>query len=316
MGVTSTDFYRTLFNPGEYTCFGNAYAINVTEVQDINVGEFFSINPLAKDKDYAWEQKPKKRKPDVGRRADINVTEFRNFLFEMDQVNTELQYEMMEVLKPYLTTMVFSGGKSIHGILCLETPLDVEVHTTSATMAYSYVWTRLALFFTKKLEEAGYVRPRGNSTFFDSACKNASRLSRCANAMRNNGELQKLLYVGTRTDSERLREIIAQAPKIFVSVTEKTFDSPPIDYMDFRSRASNSLKFKLDSAKSWVDIAGMYPELFRLSLWAIDSTGVDKGLLYEILDKTVFPELLDIGYPGYKLRKPVEDAYKVKRMKI
>jgi hypothetical protein len=59
----------------------------------------------------------------------------------------------------------------------------------------------------------------------------------------------------------------------------------------------------------------MYPELLKLTYWAIDSTGVDKDTFLEVLWEKTFPKLLEAGYPERKLVVAINDAYSGKRRK-
>lgn len=99
------DFYKTLFDLGENTCF--AQTVYETEINNAMQGnyddeQYFCINPLN------------------GPRKDANVYIFRNILLEFDKDSREKQLErLMQV--PY-TTLVWSGGKSHHAIISLETP--------------------------------------------------------------------------------------------------------------------------------------------------------------------------------------------------
>ena len=166
--MTNSDFFYTLFNEGEYTSFARhqrgtkVYDIDNTHESVASWVVFFCINPLHGTKDlnpieeYHTEDKP--------RRADANVVVYRNILIEMDSIPVEDQAEFIEKTGLPYTTSVFSGGKSIHYIISLETPIESE-------KAY------------RKLVERIH-KALGGKSVVDVACKNPSRFSRFPNAQR------------------------------------------------------------------------------------------------------------------------------------
>ena len=112
-------------------------------------------------------------KPDIEHRSDEGTISKRNLLFEFDNISIEEQKELIEKNKSIINRCVFSGSKSIHSRITLtEEPESIE--------EYKYIWKRI------------------NEDFFnglaDKACSNPSRLTRCPNAIRENGKKQELLY--------------------------------------------------------------------------------------------------------------------------
>ena len=95
----------TLFNENEYTCMGDMYKNKVFPVGDIiKTHEYVSINPMKKGTT----------------RKGINITSFRNFLFEMDELNKQEQAERIKTSGLPYSTIVDSGNKSLHFVLALE----------------------------------------------------------------------------------------------------------------------------------------------------------------------------------------------------
>jgi len=95
----------TLFNENEYTCMGDMYENKVFPVGDIiKTHEYVSINPMKKGTT----------------RKGINITSFRNFLFEMDELNKQEQAERIKTSGLPYSTIVDSGNKSLHFVLALE----------------------------------------------------------------------------------------------------------------------------------------------------------------------------------------------------
>ena len=104
----------------------------------------------------------------------------------MDSIPVEDQKEYIEKIGMPYTTAVFSGGKSIHYIISLETPITDE-------KAY------------RKLVERIH-RACGGKTVVDVACKNPSRFSRFPNARRpDKGDtVQTLITINDRVLNDDL----------------------------------------------------------------------------------------------------------------
>lgn len=153
-------FFEVLFDKDDYTCFSpNKYGTSVGAwVADV---QFFSINPMHTS------------------RLDANVTKYRNLLIEFDKVPLEEQLELCKTI-PY-STLLFSGGKSYHAIISLETPLETESQ-----------YRVLAEKIYDKVPQA------------DRTVKNPSRFSRAPNYMRDTGMRQTIIDVKTRVPTEHV----------------------------------------------------------------------------------------------------------------
>ncbi len=157
------DFWYTLFDAGEMVCISND--VLGTSLQTLNAtstGQFFSINPL-KDK-----------------RADANVTCYRNILIEFDNIPLTEQEAYKDII-PF-TTMVFSGGKSYHFIISLQNPCsNIEEYRALVKRIY------------KKMPGS------------DPSVRNPSRFSRTPEVVRlENGQKQTLMEVNSRVSREEL----------------------------------------------------------------------------------------------------------------
>jgi hypothetical protein len=179
--MTQQQFLNLLFDRGQQTCFApDAKGVTIKPTpgpKDV----FFSINAISHDMD----AEPTESWHDVSkpRRADCNVICFRNFLIELDNMPLVQQIDYVRSKVP-VSAITFSGKKSYHFIISLETPLyDLEDY-----MKFSHGLMRL-------LPEA------------DKATKNPSRLSRLPGVVRpDTGLLQELVYLGTRIASKDLPE--------------------------------------------------------------------------------------------------------------
>lgn len=160
-------FFDVLFDSGELTCF--SHTLWDTELReavtlpDTSEPQFFSINPMHTS------------------RADSNVTCYRNILIEFDDRPISEQLTLIKESGVPYSTLVYSGGKSIHAIISLSTPAkSVEEY--------------------RRVVAAIYKKFPG----IDRANSNPSRFSRVADSMRDNGKRQELLDLKTRVSMEEL----------------------------------------------------------------------------------------------------------------
>lgn len=206
-------FYSTLFDSEQSTCFtyGNKGTTVYPTTQPPTNVQFFSINALHPEKDL--DPRTDKHSATRPRRADANVVCYRNILLEFDKGSIEEQQELVEKLNLPYSTCVFSGGKSLHYIISLETPLQTAAE-------YRVLANRLY-----------YVIGSG----VDSTCKNPSRLSRAPGVMRygTNNE-QKLIAVRGRVKNAALEQwlvALGSNPPVYEEPTMVDYDqaAPQID---------------------------------------------------------------------------------------
>ncbi len=155
-----------LFRHDEWVCGAiDAHGANSMMVSRLDSDyQFFSINPL---------------KPGT-RRKDENVAVYRNFLLEIDRLPLPEQRPAIEALGIPYTSLVYSGGKSLHIIISLAVPCQSE----------------------KEYRDLG-LRLMAAVPICDPTTKNPSRLSRTPSAVRDNGETQTLIEMrGPVSNSE------------------------------------------------------------------------------------------------------------------
>ena len=285
-------FFSRLFDGMGGICSGD---FKETTVGGPISGNFFSINKLEH------------------RRLDKNVVTYRNFLFEMDTIDLETQEEIWTKLGAPITSLVYSGGKSYHAIVSLERPVERGGDAEAGIGRYKAIWERMRDCMDDKIEAMGYECP--GESFFDSACKNPSRLSRVPGKRRENGNLQKLKFLGKRVSFEKFESFYDF--NYFAEEPKKYFENLSLDVQadtvrEFWQLCPTGLKNTLRYV-DWADSAGMYPKLLQLTYWAIDSTGVPKDILLEALWEKTFPKLLESGYPKQKLTTAIDHAYNSKR---
>lgn len=182
-------FLNLLFDEGQVSCFTenpHGYKVSHSPRSD---DLFFCINALHPSKDLnptkEWHDEHKPR------RADVNVVCYRNFLIEIDNMPLEEQIQYVTSKVP-VSTIVYSGGRSYHFIISLETPL------ASAT-EYAEVARRLCKLFPEA----------------DRTMKNPSRLSRLPSRIRpETNKKQELHHLGKRVPNKQLLDNLPEIPKI------------------------------------------------------------------------------------------------------
>lgn len=194
--LTMSNFLSTLFDTEDWTCFTDSpYGVQIFKwPKDTHI--FFSINPI----DAFQDLQPSKpwhavNKP---RRADCNVTRHRNFLIEMDNMNLDEQKEYVLSKLP-VSAITYSGGKSLHFIISLKTPVSGQKYTELARRIHKLL-------------------PKSDPTQ-----KNPSRLSRLPFRERPDGKYQELLFLGDRIEIATLEKLLPELPTI---ISIKDFSDP------------------------------------------------------------------------------------------
>lgn len=229
-------------------------------------------------------------------RHSSNVIIVRNFVFESDTLDIELQKTLVPKVAAVvpIRAAVYSGGKSVHYFISLATPLAPDPDQ------YKRCWQGLA----DKIESV-----LGVGTL-DKATKDIVRLARIGGATRANGVKQDLLYVGTLADSDSVLESQVFPTLSHITVSTSVISSATAFATELKAKKSlATLHQSLTVPKTWAASAGLYPKLFRLALWAKDSTGVSEPALLEFMQRYTFPTLKAHGYD----RDPsiaIKNAYK------
>jgi hypothetical protein len=300
MGIKA---FKLLFRSSDQICVGNEYATEVGPQPLEPRSSFFSINPLSSQFDYQKSATGLIERNNGSRRADLNVTRFQNFLAEIDNIPVQDQLELLKKSDFPWATITYSGGKSLHAILSLETPLDIEPHTQEGVDFYKKTWKQLASVFEQRI---------GLSNVLDSSCQNPSRLSRMPGAYRNGIE-QKLLYLGRLCSNHELNEILKECTDIKDTKISKLKNVTSLSEKDIKLYIPAELFARLRFPASWSQgESGNYPHIFKLALWLHDSTGCDFDTAIQFFEKYTFPGLRRMGYPDHRMKKAVEDAFRSK----
>jgi hypothetical protein len=174
-----------LFQPGEVSCYTDkATGTSVSSgPQDADL--FVCVNALHPYQDLAPSQPwHRDNRP---RRADVNVVSYRNFVLELDKGTLEEQYALVTARLP-VSTITFSGSKSLHFIVSLEQPL-------TSNAEYRTMAERLLTL----VPEA------------DPSCRNPSRLTRIPGPTRpDTGLKQKLMEIRARVSNAELETLLPQ----------------------------------------------------------------------------------------------------------
>jgi hypothetical protein len=249
----------------------------------IDRSAFFCINPVK----------------NLDNRQLENLSNLQNFLIEFDEASYEQQFKSIAQIEASglnIASAVFSGSKSIHLIFSMAETLQLD---------YKTAWLALA----------SEVRSITGLTA-DAQCKNANRLSRLAGFVRpDTGKVQELLHLGGFIKNDKLMELVDRH-KIKHAVTQTTVSQDPTMSVEkfelILIKRQNGLYSKIARVDEWAGSVGMYKELFNITCWAIDATGVPESTFKQFAQNKIFPALLEAGYPINKLDKPIDNAYTYK----
>lgn len=238
MRKMTKDFLNLFFNEGEEICFSaNKYAFP-SEPQD-NLNEdstvLVAINPIK------------------GQRNDSNVTAYRTFMVECDDMSLEEQFNYIRSTGFPYSYCCFSGGKSLHFALVL----DREVPSES-------IYRHTAQWILNILEKA------------DPNTKNPSRSVRFPGVIRpDTKKEQRIVHMGNRVSLEKLGDWLNKYPQ---KAPKPMFRKP-----------KNVGKFKMESVGQWAKQALMEgvhnSEGSRNQKWM--SIGCELAMHGMDLDKTI-----------------------------
>ena len=61
-----------------------------------------------------------------------------------------------------------------------------------------------------------------------------------------------------------------------------------------------------------VQSEGNYPELFKICLWSLDTTGLSKELMIQLCERYLFPKYREANYPESKFMNAINDAFSLR----
>lgn len=237
-------------------------------------------------------------------RASINVSAFRNFLFEIDSLPLPTQETLLRKIHPQvpLAQVVYSGGSSLHAIVSVADTLPFKPHTEEGIRSYSQAWRALSTELTAIASDVlGTDCP---ARLFDPSCKDPARLSRTPNVNRpENKKMQSELdgFGGLVSSDFVLGTMFKHG------YSESSVAPPPVEQVSemdlhlFRLRLlypeNNGLRSKISKVTEWASTENMYPAIFQLTLWVIDSVGAPLNITLAFMQSEIFPALKAAGYP-------------------
>lgn len=262
-----------------------------------DLGVYYAINPID-------PLNNRNEKGAATHRASINVTAFRNFLFEIDSLPLDTQESLIRHLATFVppAQVTFSGSSSLHMILSVADTLPFEPHTAAGIAQYSQAWRALNAELTEI--SSAFLGNECPGRLFDPSCKDPSRLSRVPGALRPDTlKIQTELDIPTGfissddvltlMNKHKFADAQTSAPKL-AQVSE-------MDMNQFSMRLlypeNRGLRSKLLSAADWASTEYMYPAVFQLTLWIIDSIGAPPETALNYLRENVFPAIHSAGYP-------------------
>ena len=175
MKETTKQFLNLFFNPEEEICFSaNPYAYPSLPQETLNdeMTVLVAINPIK------------------GQRNDQNVTSYRTFMIECDDMPVSEQWDYVKQMEFPLSYCCFSGSKSLHFALVLN-------HEIPSDYIYRYTYEWILNIMTQA----------------DQKTKNPSRSIRFPGVIRpETGKEQKLIYMGDRISLDTLHKWLNKYP--------------------------------------------------------------------------------------------------------
>lgn len=205
-------FLEALFDEGDLIAFGKDNKNSNKPVQQIpfflnTQAEKFCINPLKE-----W-------------RNTNNVTKIVSLLFEMDEGGISPKEQAKLILKSGLpfTTMVYSGGKSVHTIVRFEEPIE-------DTFWQREWWEAIA----RALKKYGFIA--------DVRARLVVQLSRVPESIRENtGKKQSLMLIRERISFDSMKQWLEANGE---RVRNPKYPKPNTYEVGMNDHVSNVQKFK------------------------------------------------------------------------
>lgn len=176
------DVLKTLFNPEETMCVSH----HKLAYHSISQEEFYSGKiTLKSPKDYEVNVKSSDIcllaiNPINGWRKDEDVTAYRSFLIELDDIPLPDQIKYIEEMKMPYSLAVFSGGKSIHYVITL----DEDIPTYN-------IWKDVNRWITNILTQADQQNQSpSRSMRFPGAIRKPTGIKQIL--LRNNGRISRV----------------------------------------------------------------------------------------------------------------------------
>ncbi len=234
MDSTGRALLNLLFREDEHICVSDTHfackSIPFKEVLENDWITLVSNNPEVPDKKVRTSDlilasvNPMKPQSD---RLDVNVSNFRTFLIEIDIGTLKEQINTLDHIGIPWSAQIFSGGKSIHTVITLDEDLPNE-------RSYRY----LAKWMFNIISSA------------DKNCVNPSRCVRIPGAYRDNDKKQRLRSIKGPVTIKELKDWLNKFPN-FRPVVKK--NKPPLTGIPVYDKLSewtkNQIKYGLKPKK-------------------------------------------------------------------
>lgn len=271
--------------------------LSKANVPPLFAAPYFAINPID-------QLTNRNERGDKTLRAAMNVTAFRNFLFEIDSLDIYEQEPLVRYLHSKLpfAQVTYSGGSSLHAIVSVADTLPFQPHTEDGIALYKQAWRALNTYLTELA--SAHLGEDCPGRVFDPSCKDPCRLSRTPNAMRpDTDRLQaELEGFGGLVSSDQILGLMQRYNLDSISVAppsvgyDATLDTENFKKL-LRTPQLGTLRRKLENPELWAGPENMYPVLFQYTLWVIDATGAPLSTTLAYMHERVFPTLHSVGYP-------------------
>jgi hypothetical protein len=175
-------FLNVLFNEDDHICICRSpfdyFFVKKSEYKG-ELGKLVAINPSD---------------PSTSTRRTSDITQFRIFLIEFDDITLSEQYHGLRTLEFPYATITFSGNRSLHIVLSLE-------HELSDKSEYYFYANWIHNIFKENIGKP------------DNSTKAPSFLTRFPNVLGDDGFVsQKLLAIGNRISIDLLHQWLAKYP--------------------------------------------------------------------------------------------------------
>lgn len=273
--------------------------------------QFVCINPL--------EPINKNIKPDGSlgsRRSYQNVSRINSFLFEIDSIPLEDQLNLVPIITKNLPIkfVTYSGSKSLHFLIVLSDSLVNDCSNKELLKGlYKQYWQHLNTKLTSLTS---------HKELFDPACSDIARLTRLGGATRQSSNTtQYIMHDGPYANSNLFSDLTSNSDESLSNMFIKNLEQynklkKPINdsmnttlFKEILFTHERGLLYTLQFPERWAKPANNYNSIFKYTLWAIDSTGVNKKTFTEFFTQHVCPFLNHIGYKSNPFLG-INDAYR------
>ncbi len=250
MDPTGQDLLKLMFCPGESICVSyNMFGYHSIPLENMFQEEQFTLVPTpdsCEKRGITWDEGYEKRfsgemllvalNPVKGFREDSNCTAFRNFLIELDDGSLDEQLAYVKKLGLPYSAVIFSGGKSLHFLVSLNTDLPNES-----------IYRMLAQWILNII------------TLADQQTKNPTRSIRIPGAWRTPTQQQQLREIGPAISQLDLLKWLSKHPNAKPPKYEKRQPSDKPSFKHVKQWAIKSLLKGIDRSKGrsnqWYAIA-------------------------------------------------------------